>query len=625
MSGIFGFTYRNADPETLSDALDGLAYWNRIYGREASDSRLMGQTGIGCHMEHFSCDFPFGGPILNVHGCISVIDALLFNRDELFNMLSMAPGTTISDEELILNLIFQKGFDALSAVNGDFSGAIWDESKQEWTVFRDHMGVRPLFYYKSNELFGFSTDLRALAAVPGLDVCVNESMIHSMMTGTGGMTLCDTEFQHIHCIRPGSICRFRLTKQSVEMTETPYWRINQQKVRFENDEEYRAELRRLVTDAVHRRCNAIPGLLGAELSGGLDSSIIDIILNRHGRQAVYYSWSRDPEKHPLRDHDERIIIQDICEQENIECRYLRKEDTFGFDYMMEHLFPPYINTPPIGYGFQWIRSQGARAVFSGHGGDEGVSHRASWLELLCHGEILPYFKLCWEETETMNLRLLRTAKISFMVARNKWKQYNRKPSKTDLKPPVFTDAFNERVIKNYKFQPLTFCYLPVRYINEGGTRPRLDNTAFLGALNDVRYLFPYVDHRVIDFAVSIPRRLHVNHSASRLIFRETFDDLMPQTLREVNYKDTPSTRDIDITRQRNNQFHANADGLLARLDPQLWENILDFDGIKQWSQQSRITTKSEQNQLMHMLGCLNKLLLIQNIQLEAKNWRNRNE
>ena len=81
MSGIFGFTRR--DDAFLEDTMGGLAYWNRIYGREASTSELIGSSGLGCHMEHFADAFPYGGPILDHQGCRAVVDALLYNREEL--------------------------------------------------------------------------------------------------------------------------------------------------------------------------------------------------------------------------------------------------------------------------------------------------------------------------------------------------------------------------------------------------------------------------------------------------------------------------------------------------------------------------------------------------------------
>ena len=67
--------------------------------------------------------------------------------------------------------------------------------------------------------------------------------------------------------------------------------------------------------------------------------------------------------------------------------------------------------------------------------------------------------------------------------------------------------------------PLSFSYDPVSYIHQGGSRNRLDNVALYGAYNGVRYLIPYLDYRVIDYAVSIPRYQYLRGRRNRFVFR----------------------------------------------------------------------------------------------------------
>ena len=86
----------------------------------------MGQTGLGCHVEHFSEQFPGGAPVLHLDGLDAVVDALLYNREELEAALDLASGSRLSDEELLLMLVRAKGWNALQMVNGDFAGAVFD-------------------------------------------------------------------------------------------------------------------------------------------------------------------------------------------------------------------------------------------------------------------------------------------------------------------------------------------------------------------------------------------------------------------------------------------------------------------------------------------------------------------
>lgn len=621
MSGIYGFTRRDAEAAALDETLGALRYWTQLYGHEDHGSELLGGSGMGCHVEHFSDHFPYGGPILDFGGSRAVVDALLYNRDELYEVLDLDESQQISDEELLLLLMKQKGFKALEMVNGDFAGAIFDPSTGEWTLFRDHLGVRPLFFYQERDVFCFSTDLRGIVAVPGVDSRFNPVLLYKYIARLDILSTRNTDFELIHCIQPGSVCRFRMTDTGFHMTEDIYWRPRKKKIRLGSDDEYRAELRRLITDAVHRRCGAISGLLGGELSGGLDSSIIDILVNRHGREAVYYSWSPDPERFPLQEgDDERKVILDICKQENISCRFLHIEERVNTQYTLDQVMPPYVTTLQLTYGSRWMKSKGAKVVFTGHGGDEGVSHRTSRFELLYAGEISAYLELFWKDTEGKNLRILRTLKSAVQHAWQKWKTMHMTPPAEMLRPSVFQKGFCDEMLRNLKIRPLMFNIAPYRYVIDGGSRPRLDNCAYQGAFCGIRYLFPYVDHRVMDYAVSIPRRLYLGQNVSRLIFREAFDDIMPDSLRKVYYKDLASTRNSNPVKRVNISFHNRVEFLLTKLDQEQWNSILDFDGIRALHE-NEITNKQEIANWTLLLNKLEICIMIQNVQQQAKRWR----
>ena len=263
-------------------------------------------------MEHFSDQFPYTGPIHQEQGTYAVVDALLYNREELLFLLNLPSSALISDEELLLQLIRQKGFDSLSAVNGDFAGAIYDPAVGCWKLFRDHLGVRPLYVYHDDRIFAFSTDIRGIASIPGVDLRPNELQLFTSFMNCNPLTMQQTDFASIRCALPGAWTTVTQDAGGFVLEERPYWKLRSRKIRLSSEEEYEHRLRQLVADAVKRRLDAVPGLIGAELSGGLDSSVIDILINRTGRKAVYYSWSHDPQDLPMDGElDERSVIRDI--------------------------------------------------------------------------------------------------------------------------------------------------------------------------------------------------------------------------------------------------------------------------------------------------------------------------
>lgn len=617
MSAIFGYTFCNTAAKKQRDTLCELEYWNRAYGKAASDRmELDQQSGIGCLIEHFSEAFSWGGPILEAEGSFAVIDALLFNRDELINQLSCDP--KISDEELLLGMIRSQGLDSLERINGDFAGAFYDPVQKTWTLFRDHMGVRPLYYYLDDDVFAFSTDIRGLTSICGERCPPNPELIYQELSGLNSRTLCNTEYAHIFCVRPGSYAQFHMDNGAFEHRESRYWRLNRKKIRLRTEKAYEDEMRRLITDSIRRRLDAVPGIVGAELSGGLDSSVISILIHRLGREACHYSWSVSPEIRPLRDgDDERKVILDICRQENTSCHFEDKSQLFQLQDILDQCFPAHTDTYSLSYGSRWMHAQGARCVFTGHGGDEGVSHRGNHYELFYHGEYFSYLRAYWEDYNGRKLRFLR-APIRAIYDLIGFRKLYSKPfymSHFDAHE-LLSESFKAKISRSAKDKKIYFHYAPVLYIEQGGTRQRMDNAAFQGAFCGVRYLFPYVDYRVMDFAVSIPRYLYRTGRFDRKIFRNAFKDIIPTSLYNVFYKDYASERDIVSDPKRKQQTLIQALRIRELLDRDYWGDMLDWEYIDSLSLPNLDDPKAV-HRFITAFSHLNRCLLIQNVATKA--------
>ena len=575
MSGIYGYSASKQMPE----GLHRLGIWNRPYGKEGHEDVALTMGGLGCCQQHFSNTFPGSTPVLRREGKLAVIDALLYKREELIPLVGSPEN--ISDEDLLLDLVLTKGFDALAQINGDFAGAVYDEKEHSWILFRDHSGVRPLFYYAMGDLFAFSTDLRGLAALPGVDLSVNEEKLYLRMMGYNDLTLCETEYAHIRCIHPASWTLIRQGNGGFHKEEHIYWKWRQNKIRLKDDRAYQQELRRLITDAVARRLAACPGVVGCELSGGLDSSVIAILISRLGREGRFFSWSFSEDDIPMQERDERKIIQDICQQENIQCDFAKIKLDGKLEDVFQKVDPPYLNTRFISEGSKLLSQQGVRVMFTGHGGDEGVSHRCNFFELWYHREYWAFFRNIYRGTRGKKFRLLRTVKRSLrqIFKANPYflaPYHNTYSNASRLVNPEFI----KRMEGKAKPLSLPFAYNPKEYILQGGHRVRLDNVAVQGAENGVQYMIPFVDYRVLDFALSIPRSQFHNGYNNRYIYREAFHDMIPQSLRDMHYKDTPSQEtympDLDLYQV----FLRDRDSVVNHLDPEEWKDYLDLDILK---------------------------------------------
>lgn len=622
MSGIYGFLQKC--PDAGEKCLHALDVWNRYYGHEREDAFLAGTMGAGCHQEHLSDRFPGSAPVIWRGERIAVIDAILYNREELLNYLN-EENPAISDEELLLNWIDSQGYAALAQVNGDFAGAVYDAAQKTWTLFRDHSGVRPLFYYMDEKTFAFSTDLRGLAALPGADLKVNEEKLYLRMMGYNDLSLCETEYEKIRCIHPASWTVVGETDTGFAYTEHIYWKWGQKKIRLKSDGEYQKELRRLITDAVRRRLDATPGIVGCELSGGLDSSVIAILISQLGREGRFFSWSFSTEDIPMKARDERKIIQDICSQEHISCHYAKINKDQSVNALFEHIDPPYLNTRYISEGSQYLRSQNARVVFTGHGGDEGVSHRCNFYELWYHHEYFAFLRNIYRGTRGKKLRLLRTAKAALHQIFVKNPYFRRPFHKYYANASRFVNpAFAKRMENVVQYKSLPFAYDPIAYILQGGHRVRLDNVAVQGAESGMRYMVPFVDFRVLDFALSIPRAQFHNGYTNRYIYRQAFDDMIPQSLRDMHYKDTPSQQDYTPDLDLYAYFQETKQQLMDHFDREFWKDYLDLDAVEAFSLPENFT-RDDFIRTSSILNEITRCCAIQHVAQNAGRWSEEHE
>ncbi len=633
MSGIYGFVQTAAATVEAGLAMKRMQRWNRAYGRDREEVYAEEGFGVGCACEKLSADRTESSPVLRENGMYAVLDALLYNREELEKKCGTEK--KLSDEELLLSYIGCCGADALCGVNGDFAGAVYDEQEGSLLLFRDHMGVRPLYYFVSETAVFFSTDLRGLLAVEQVDAALNEEWIYKNVGGFITVNSENTEFAHIFCVPPGGYLKL-LGKTCIQITEKKrYWQAGNRKLRFSSEAEYRGKLRELVTDAVKRRLDAVSGMVGAELSGGLDSGVIDILIHRLGRECVYFSWSPSPEEVPYAKEDERLVIADICRQEGITCRFGKRHLDVGMESSiaegtrlampdlnpeeppaMRYALPPYINALTICEAAQDIRKNGAKVVFTGHGGDEGVSHRCNPYELFYHHEYYHFFRLMWSGAYQKKPRVfyaLKNCRKTLKTARKELKE----PFRTPFGVPEFLNKEFAKGFSEKKMPVLTFAYDAKKYVADGYSRSRLDNVALLGAYCGVRYLVPYLDYRVIDFAVSIPRHLYMRRDRNRYIFREAFRDIMPESLYSLRGKEDNSKKNMEKNPDWYEEFAKRKEDTVKKLDRAFWEKYLDYEQIDAWLQRG----KPSEEECFHEKAILQSLFscaLLQNLAEKAR-------
>ncbi len=211
-------------------------------------------------------------PLYVESGSLSLIfDGRIDNRDELRGAL-VAGGIEPrqdSDAELALCAYRRWGEDCPQQLVGDFALALWDARKRRLFCARDYLGIRPFYYYLDDRVFVFGSELQQVLEHPSVPRRPNEGMVAEYLSSaitSSTETLYQGVFRleaaHWLSIEPG---QRRLRR---------YWRVDPgPELRYRDDDEYAQQFRALFAEAVRCRLRSA-GPLGADLSGGLDSSAV---------------------------------------------------------------------------------------------------------------------------------------------------------------------------------------------------------------------------------------------------------------------------------------------------------------------------------------------------------------
>jgi len=186
---------------------------------------------------------------------------------------------THCDTEVLAQAFAQWGPACLSRLNGDFAVAIWDQQERELFLARDRFGVRPLYLADlPGGGLGFASEIKALLRVPGARRELDPVGVVDCFVSWS--TLPDrSAFEGVRELAPGTYLRLREGGERVLRT---WWRA-QFAPREEQDDrpegELACELQHLLAEAARLRLRAdVP--VGIYLSGGLDSSIVAALARR---------------------------------------------------------------------------------------------------------------------------------------------------------------------------------------------------------------------------------------------------------------------------------------------------------------------------------------------------------
>lgn len=277
MCGISGSV--QARPDDVARAVTAQLAVQRHRGPDAEGHFARGR-GVVAQNRLSIIDLVHGDPpVTNEDRTIgAVLNGEIYNFKRLRDELSQARHTlsTDGDTEVIAHLA--EGHDAASVaqkLDGMFAFAIWDSRRERLVLGRDRVGKKPLYYWRSPELFVFASEIKGVLAHPDVPCQLDERAIAAYLN-FGYVPTPHTFFTGIKSLPPAHVLTL---EPGGDPALERYWRLQVPGLdgaahRLDLGlEEAAGEVRRLLQQAISRRLIAdVP--LGAFLSGGIDSSAI---------------------------------------------------------------------------------------------------------------------------------------------------------------------------------------------------------------------------------------------------------------------------------------------------------------------------------------------------------------
>lgn len=186
--------------------------------------------------------------------------------------------TSNTDTEVIIYAYKQWGTECVSRFRGMFAFALWDKNRKKLFLYRDRLGVKPLYYYFDGRVLLFASELKALMAHPRFSKELNTNAL-GLYLKLGYVPSPLSIFADTNKVRPG--CYVEISENRL-LVEHSYWRVADycsSNGSHLTDTQVEEELGEILRDAfAYRMVSDVP--VGIFLSGGIDSSLVTAVLKR---------------------------------------------------------------------------------------------------------------------------------------------------------------------------------------------------------------------------------------------------------------------------------------------------------------------------------------------------------
>lgn len=270
--------------------------------------------------------------------------------------------TTQTDTEVILAAYTAWGTAAFAMFNGMFAFAIWDNIAGELLLARGGAGIKPLYYAHTAHGFAFASEVRAFKALPYLQEENTAWPVYLMAYGHLPEPV--TTLKNVKPLTKGTYLKYNVA--SAQVSVKTFTRYNYlEKI---SDRQEAIGLIKTNLEAAVKRHLISDAPIGVFLSGGLDSSIIALLANKHQEKLNTISIYFEDKQYSEKKYQDVILERISCSNK----QFLLKEDDFNdsLPAIIRSMDLPCCDGINTWFISKYAKESGLKAVLSGIGGDE---------------------------------------------------------------------------------------------------------------------------------------------------------------------------------------------------------------------------------------------------------------
>jgi asparagine synthase (glutamine-hydrolysing) len=480
----------------------------------------------------------------------------IYNYQEIKDELSSLGHSFVggSDTEMILHAYAQWGKACIEKFIGMFAIVLYDTKANTIFCVRDRAGVKPFFYYQKDDLFLFASELKAFHEHPGFKKKINLAAVGAFMQ-YGNVPTPHCIFDNCFKLEPGHSLTLDLENRAIQHEH--YWNVydayNQPKLSI-SFEEAKTETEKVLTSACEYRMVAdVP--VGVFLSGGYDSACVTSLLQKNRTEKLKTftiavpdiglneaPYAKDVAKHLGTEHTE------------IECT--QKDATDLIVDLPFYYDEPFADSSAIPTTLVSIMARKHVTVaLSADAGDEVFAGYNRYDYLMRYGKKMEQLPGFVRKSMAGMMELIPSERIP--VLKNKYNFHNRyeklkgilrNPSSEQIMLSLsqqYTDEQLKAVLTNTNFDTL-----PTHYKSKELKAEFSTPLAYMMAIDYQTYLLddilqkvdratmtaslegrePFLDHRVIEWAATLPDDFKYHNGEKKYILKEIVHDYIPKEL-----------------------------------------------------------------------------------------------